>query len=287
MTRTSNDRRFLARPVLVLLALSISAGFYGYSLRKPAGPDHGTQLASSIVPSHDAVPTLRIATFNIHAGKGLDERTDLNRIAAMLGGYDIVVLNEVLGDSWNTPNQARQLGNLLEMPWLFAPTERRYGRDYFGNGLLCNLLVRSWHRIPLVTTRDKGFRNMILAVVKYQGVDIRLLGVHLDSHDDRLDHLEACLTFFDTLAVPAILLGDFNTRAADLQSLSWPSGQDTHLITSELKRPDGRLPLDHIFIKGLEVIDCQLIPTDASDHPLITAELKLLDDLTGINDSDN
>src|SRR5688572_7316293 len=87
-------------------------------------------------------PTLRVGTFNIHSGRDAAGKFDLARTAACLERFDLVALNEVRGAYvWQAGDQAELLGRRLDMPWLFAPTTRRWWRDDFGNGLLCSLPV--------------------------------------------------------------------------------------------------------------------------------------------------
>ena len=69
---------------------------------------------------------LRVATYNIHRGRGLDGRTRLERIAAVLATIDadVVALQEVVGASPLKPGQAAELGAALGMGWVMAPTRR-------------------------------------------------------------------------------------------------------------------------------------------------------------------
>ena len=57
--------------------------------------------------------TIRVATYNIHRGRGLDGRTRLERIAAVLATIDadVVALQEVVGASPLKPGQAAELGS--------------------------------------------------------------------------------------------------------------------------------------------------------------------------------
>jgi hypothetical protein len=68
--------------------------------------------------------TVRIATYNIHRARGLDGRTRLERIAAVLATIDadVVALQEVVGASPLKPGQAAELGAALGMGWVMAPT---------------------------------------------------------------------------------------------------------------------------------------------------------------------
>ena len=72
---------------------------------------------------------LRVATYNIHRGRGLDGRTRLERIAGVLASIDadIVALQEVVGASPLKPGQAAELGAALGMGWVMAPTRPSHG----------------------------------------------------------------------------------------------------------------------------------------------------------------
>ena len=87
--------------------------------------------------------TVRVATYNIHRARGLDGRTRLERIAAVLATIDadIVALQEVVGASPLKPGQAAELGAALGMGWVTAPT-RHLRTALFGNVVLSRFPVR-------------------------------------------------------------------------------------------------------------------------------------------------
>ncbi len=87
--------------------------------------------------------TVRIATYNIHRGRGLDGRTRIERIAAVLASIDadIIALQEVVGASPLRPGQAAELGAALGMGWVMAPT-RHLRTALFGNVVLSRFPVR-------------------------------------------------------------------------------------------------------------------------------------------------
>src|SRR6188768_2354996 len=93
--------------------------------------------------------TVRVATYNIHRGRGLDGRTRLERIAAVLATIDadIIALQEVVGASPLKPGQAAELGAALGMGWVMAPT-RHLRTSLFGNVVLS----RSRSAITTTTT---------------------------------------------------------------------------------------------------------------------------------------
>src|SRR5262245_46742747 len=68
--------------------------------------------------------TLRVATYNIHRCRGLDGRTNPGRVADVIRSIeaDVVALQEVIGAGPHAPGHAEELGALLGMGWVMAPT---------------------------------------------------------------------------------------------------------------------------------------------------------------------
>jgi endonuclease/exonuclease/phosphatase family metal-dependent hydrolase len=81
--------------------------------------------------------TLRIATYNIHRCRGLDGRTNPARIAEVIRTIepDVIALQEVIGAGPSSQGHAEELGALLGMGWVMAPTRHIRGA-IFGNVVL-------------------------------------------------------------------------------------------------------------------------------------------------------
>jgi endonuclease/exonuclease/phosphatase family metal-dependent hydrolase len=223
--------------------------------------------------------TIRVATFNIHGAKGGDGVRDLNRVAECLQGFDVVGMNEVNGPDhlFSDRNQAEALSEVLRMAWLFAPTEQRWWRDCFGNGMLSRLAVTHWERLPLTGTRHKGHRNVVFAVLPWQDRTLHVLITHLDRHFDRTVQLHTIVDMFLALPPPAVLMGDLNTLETDPQILGLRA---TPGVAEALKGLSGagaspRSRVDWIFVRGLEVVDGGMLERGASDHPCVWAEFRL------------
>ena len=80
---------------------------------------------------------LRVATYNIHRCRGLDGRTNPARIAEVIRTIDadIVALQEVIGAGPTSKGHAEELGALLGMGWVMAPSRHLRG-NLFGNVVL-------------------------------------------------------------------------------------------------------------------------------------------------------
>ena len=111
--------------------------------------------------------TVRVATYNIHRGRGLDGRTRLERIAGVLAAIDadIIALQEVVGASPLKPGQAAELGAALGMGWVMAPT-RHLRTALFGNVVLSRFPVRHHvqHDLTWKTCEHRGVQRVDLAM---------------------------------------------------------------------------------------------------------------------------
>jgi endonuclease/exonuclease/phosphatase family metal-dependent hydrolase len=263
--------RWLAAAVLALAV-------YQSSLRVDCGPESGTRFAGRAVVAASDKRTIRIATFNIHGGQGIDGRLDLGRTAAALRDFDLVGLNEVHGRyAWEACDQAEWLGRELGTTWLFAPTEERWWHYRFGNAVLSKLPVAFWQRIPLPSRHGRSYRNALLARTNLHGQALNVVVTHFDRGDprDRAEQWQAVAGLFLSLAEPAILLGDLNTEETEpplAQLIAAPGVRDP--LREALGEQTPRR-IDWILTRGLTTLDAGMLDGGASDHPCIWAELTL------------
>ncbi len=261
--------------VAAVFALVIAAAVVEGAVHHTCPPAEGGSLASS--PAEGvSTPRLRIASFNIHGCRNEQGESNLDRTAEALQDFDLIGLNEVHGAwSWQRADQAELLGRQLGLPWLFAPTTRRWWRDDFGNGLLCRLPVSRWKRVPLPGTRSKGHRNMIVAEIAFGARTLHLLVTHLDNVQDGPQQLELIANAFLAMPEPAILMGDLNTKASDPQLarlLATPGVYDLVSAPHAHVFPER---IDWILGRGVRAGNGGIIATGASDHPLVWTEIEL------------
>lgn len=245
----------------------------------PADPNKPIQMVGTSAPAQTDVSALRVATFNIHSGKGRDRKTDLMRTSQVIKSpMDVIGLNEVRV-TWGEPfglNQVDQLGQHWGMQSAFIPTERRWWHDHFGNALLTRVPLQQIQKIPLAGTRGKAFRCAALTQFEFKGQTVLLLTVHVDSQSDRELQLRAVLSLFLGLQPPAILMGDLNTPEDDQQLqalLARADVVDAHPEARVDKR--GKPRIDWILARGLKCRAGEVLENDASDHPALTAEFEL------------
>jgi len=233
--------------------------------------------------------TIRVATYNIHRGRGLDGRTRLERIAAVLATIDadVVALQEVVGASPLKPGQAAELGAALGMGWVMAPT-RHMRTALFGNVVLSRLPVRQ-HAQHDLTWKTCEPRNVQRVDIEMGSHVLHLYNVHMGTALLERRHQAArvaTLVHDKRVSGPKIVLGDFN---------EWARGLATDILAQRLHSIDLRkhlrrvrtypgffpiLHLDHIYYEGhVEVLKVTL-PRDrlslmASDHLPLVADLKI------------
>jgi endonuclease/exonuclease/phosphatase family metal-dependent hydrolase len=265
-------RRLLAAGLLFLLC------YWSASRRIPTGVVTGEGLRGGTPLAWQQPETIRVATWNIHSGRGQDGRTDLERVARRLIDYHLVGLNEIRGDwAWRgARDQAAELASYLDCSSLFLPFERRWFRDDFGNAILSNCLVMEWKREPLPHARTKGHGNLTRAAVDVVGGPVLVMVTHIDHREDRRQQLEFVIGQFLAVSGPVVLMGDFNTRPDDPLIAGLLQHGDVIDVLADREPPTPADRIDWILARGMECLDAGLELGIESDHPLVWAELRVV-----------
>jgi endonuclease/exonuclease/phosphatase family metal-dependent hydrolase len=273
--RSSSGRT--RREIIAIIVIALGIVVWSGARRTPTPPMTGARLDGQVQPSATTGrTTLRVGTFNIHSGWGLDGKQDLARTAGVVRGCDLVALQEVRGRStFGGPTQAKVLGEQLGVSWLFAPSERQRWHDSFGNAVLSAVPVTHWQRLPISSPDSSGCRTVLLVKVPLGGTIVNVLMTHLDRGTDREAQLTMVSEMFQALSPPAILLGDLNTREDDPQIVRL---KQVPGVIDALERPGvaKRGHIDWIFVKGLQCVDAGMRDDGASDHPFFWADLELV-----------
>jgi endonuclease/exonuclease/phosphatase family metal-dependent hydrolase len=233
------------------------------------------------------MPTLRVATYNIHRCRGLDGRTSPSRIADVIRAIDpdIIALQEVVGASPRSAGHAEELGAQLGMGWVMA-SARHLRHALFGNVVLSRLpiLHHAQYDLSWKTCEPRCCQRVDIAVGSHT---LHLYNVHLGTaYLERRYQASRLVSFVHDRRVgqPKIVLGDFN---------EWMRGLATQMLSQRLKSIDLRahlrrrrtypgvfplVHLDHIYYEGkVEVARLELPRTRlallASDHLPLVAEL--------------
>jgi endonuclease/exonuclease/phosphatase family metal-dependent hydrolase len=166
---------------------------------------------------------LRVVTYNIHHGEGLDDTVDLPRIALVLIGLkpDIVALqavDEKTGRSGGV-DQAAELGRFLGMKSLFSRAIDHDGGGY-GNAVLTKLPVRSQETVKLKLFMDsqpelaEQRAVQVVELGEKDGPGLLFLCTSLDYRGASAEKMASTKTINELIKkrgdVPAILAGTVN-----------------------------------------------------------------------------
>jgi endonuclease/exonuclease/phosphatase family metal-dependent hydrolase len=159
--------------------------------------------------------SLRLVSYNIRHGRGMDGAVDLERTARVLRALepDLVGLQEVdrRVERSGGVDQAVELGRLLDMTEVFGAFMDYQGGEY-GMAILTRLdLIRSW---PIELPEGREPRIALAAeVVLPEGDTVVAVNVHFDwigDDRDRFAQASALVAVLDNLPHPWILIGDVN-----------------------------------------------------------------------------
>ncbi len=239
---------------------------------------------------------IKVMTFNIHHGKGVDKQADLYRIAEVIDkcNADIIGLNEVdrhFSKRSFYEDQAAWLSDQLKMDVAFSPSisisSKHSGETReFGNALLS--------RFPIIEKNDHLFNNirgmiegrsLLDATIRINDQPIQINVTHLSLnpflHKKQTDFI---ISHHHKTSSPAILLGDWNMKpgskgwrkiTGQFQD-AWTIGGKGTGCTYPSLRP--RLRLDYIFAShDFQIADAKVVTELplASDHLPVTATLYL------------
>ncbi len=233
-------------------------------------------------------------TFNIHHGKGTDNKLDLKRIMEVIKNSkaDIIGLNEVdkvFSKRSDFLDQIAYLAEHLEMYAAFGATftlksRQTNKRRQYGNALLSRYPIQSKqnHLFDFYAgiLEGRGLLDVTLQLDTYQlNVMVTHLSLNPLLHKKQTNYI---IKMVNQKHVPAIVLGDWNMRP---KSTAWQ--KMTHslidvvtpehaLYTFPSFRP--KTQLDYIFVSNefriLSVNTIDNCPI-ASDHLPLTALLEL------------
>ena len=211
--------------------------------------------------------TLRVLTYNIHAGKDVAQQVNLDRVAALIQQERVEDVQAAIDRH------------------AFARAIDFQGGEY-GIGLLSRFPLDSLRVLPLaVATQQTSYepRVGLYAQVKTPRGRLHVLNTHLDQSAQaaqRSQELMGLLAFVQRNldpSEPLVLGGDLNTRpeSPEIAALnltftdSWArcgNGGSGHTFPAHA--PDRRI--DYLLLRGTRCASAQVITSEVSDHrPLL------------------
>ncbi len=247
----------------------------------------GLLTALAVVPRQLAgQDTVRVLSYNIRHGAGMDDRVDLRRAARVIVAQrpDVVLLQEIDVGTERTGrvDQARAIAELTGLAYHAFGRFMDYRGGQYGMAVLSTapILDSTTHVLP----EGEEPRSALAARIRVTPTapEMVFVGIHLyRTEDERLAQARRLVEIFAHETAPVLLVGDFNSQPGgsvlDLLSRHWympakppdahctfPADQPVQEIDFVLYRPAGRFRL-----LEYRVVDERL----ASDHRPVLAVL--------------
>ncbi len=241
---------------------------------------------------------LRVLSYNIHHGRGVDNKLSLERIAAVIrqADADVVALQEVDQGCGRSDRklQVQELEKLTGYFGVFGKAIDFDGGEY-GQAVLSRWPIKqsTVHRLPNEQQPNGSMREqriVLEAIVPSEAGTIRFLGTHLDQSKEDLreqqatavDRLLGAVSFADTKSIATVLAGDFNdvpkSRTLGCFEKRWqvqPRIENRHLATYPSESPRTRIDYVAVDQAGRLVLDSLKVVSEplASDHRPVVGEL--------------
>jgi endonuclease/exonuclease/phosphatase family metal-dependent hydrolase len=234
--------------------------------------------------------TLRVMTYNIHHGEGLDGKVDLLRIAELIQREkaDIVALQEVDKGVERTRRRdlPAELAALTGLTCIFSNNFHHQGGEY-GNAVLTKFPVKRGTNLHYQMLRPGEQRGLLQLVLDVNGRELVFLNTHIDFRADdaerwiNLDEIEKIVDGYR--GKPIILCGDFNdTPGSRVCRRLNESLDDTWKLVGNgdgwtIPAQNPRKRIDYIWItKDSPVVPLKAwVPiSNASDHLPVVAEFQ-------------
>ena len=221
---------------------------------------------------------LRVMTFNIHHGQGMDGKTDILRIAKEIeaSGADIIALQEV--DRYHPRSylhdQYRRLMKRLKMHGVFAPSIN-LGLTQYGNAILSRYPFLSKRVTYVQGTSER--RSILTARIQLEEVPLTIVNTHIGVLErEKERQFRELRRELDSIEETAILAGDFNMLPSDSRFSNMPLGWRKIPLKEQMAThaTNGK-EIDHIFRKMPVVHErAWVVRTSASDHHAVLADIE-------------
>lgn len=229
---------------------------------------------------------LRVMTYNIRSGRGLDGRLNLDRIAAVIAAEspDLIALQEVDSKRRRTrhQDQAHWLAEQLGYHCAFGAA-RRWKQGEYGNAILSRFPYTEFRRIALPKPTRLPVESRCLLQCRFvvEGRELEFWNTHLGllATERRLQMQTLMQKLLESQGASLILCGDFNARIRSREV----TGLALHLHRASSPRTfPAFLPvvhLDHVFVTPYwRVVSSHVgrgaLAKKASDHLPLVVDLE-------------
>ena len=206
---------------------------------------------------------LRILTYNIHHGEGVDRQLNLERIAEVIRSVDpdLVALQEVdknfMRPGSRRIDQPAELSRLTGMEVAFGANLKVF-RGGYGNAILSKLPILAYRNHPLPKLDRSEKRGVLSAEIRFGRGTLTFLATHFDHRSDDGERLESAgwINRFvtDSSSVRAILAGDINaqrnSKVLNRLNEAWEIAGQTNQPTFPAGAPNRQI--DFVFFSSIE-----------------------------------
>ncbi|GIP35264.1 endonuclease/exonuclease/phosphatase family protein [Paenibacillus sp. J2TS4] len=235
--------------------------------------------------------TVKVMSFNIRHGVGMDGVLDLERIASVIrdSGADIVGLQEVdrhYSARSDFEDQAKKLAEALGMHYRYAanldrdPLEPGGKRRQYGTAVLSKYpIIQSQNH--LLSSFGAEQRGLLETTINVKGNHVQFYTTHLGlTLEQRLAQIDEILAITGQYDRTTIITGDFNADPAseeiNLMKTLYQDGfsdqNDAYTFPANLPR----VRIDYIFLsESAELLNKSTIPSLSSDHLPIIGDITL------------
>jgi len=247
-------------------------------------------------PASAPIP-LRVMTYNIHHGAGLDKKLDINRIALVIREQDcdVACLQEV--DKNMPRSESLDMPALLAektgMTATFEPSLKVEGGEY-GNCTLTRYPIDSLRNYPLPVPPGKEPRVCLSVTFRIQGRPVTVLNTHFGLSAAERKEQAAEILLFECEEMPTILAGDLNEMLPEpaVQTLltrfknATTADEPEKTWSFSADKPDRQI--DYVLVSNeFDVLSSRVISTPvtavASDHLPWVVDLRIKPEQARVN----
>ena len=227
---------------------------------------------------------LRVLSYNIKHGRGMDGKVDLPRIAKVIRSVapDLIALQEIDRNCTRSGavDLTSELGDLLGMEGRFGKFMDFQGGEY-GMAVLSKFPIVDHHVHPLPIGAEPRCALEVRVNTGAKFGEISFVGIHNDWTREKLRvaQCKALVGKLDKREVPVILAGDFNA-GRDSESVQLLIGSGFEILVDEkintFPSNHPKVEIDFIMSRRLKYNECIHSVIDeriASDHRPVLVEL--------------
>ncbi len=242
-----------------------------------------------IVPSLQS-KNIRVMSYNIHHGRGSDDKVDLDRIAKLINDWnpDLVALQEVdnATSRSNFMNQTDTLALKTKMFSIFGKNIDVFGGEY-GNAVLSRYpIIHSENRkLPSIGNSEQRGLLAVWVQLKDKDNETVFISTHFDHREkdtERLKSVEKIKFWIDRgdFGNDFIIAGDLNDTSSSkiiltINTFCDGTNQSDKYKTYPAENPDRQLDYIYTCNKGEYIIDSYHV----INAPIFSDHLPLISDI--------